>query len=114
MSAKYVSRPPSSPGGSPPGAAPSDPSFVSRCPALWEYLTLLSWEDGAPREPATMILMVEEGRWKACLSDRATGRTLWRVGDTLAALLEALEGSLASGEADWRRGKAPPPRRGRS
>lgn len=113
MSGKYVSRPASSSSASPAPAAALDSVFVARCPALWEYLSLCQWEDASPREPATLILVVEEGRWKACLSDRANGRVGWRTADTLAGLLDALEAALVTDVMDWRRAKAPPGRRGR-
>lgn len=111
--AKYVDRPASSGASPSAGSVASDPAFASKCPALWEYLTLAVWEDGSVRELSTLILMVEEGRWKACLSDKANDRTAWRTADTLAGLLEALEAGLAGGGLDWRRPKAPPGRRGR-
>lgn len=113
MSASFVRRPSSSEAGAAPTAAASDPVFQSRCPALWEYMTLTAWEDGSDRQPATLILLVEEGRWKGCVSDRAAGRVGWRSHETLAGLLEALEAALASDSMDWRKAKAPPTRRGR-
>jgi len=101
---------PSSPAGA---VAAGDPGFVSKCPSVWAYLHSTVWEDGSPREPATLILLVDLGRWKVCLSDRANNRVAWLSADTLGGLLEGLEAGLVEDKLDWRRAKAPPGRRGR-
>lgn len=71
-------------------------------PTVFQYLTDAVWDDGSPRETSTLMLLVEDGWLKACLNDRAMGRSLWVTGDALADVLAALELHLASGSGDWR------------
>lgn len=113
MSQMYATRESQGPGGSPAPVPVLDAGFVSHWPALFEYLTLLSWDDGSAREPATLLVFVDEGRWKACLNDKANARVGWRSADSFAGLLDVVEAGLAGGSMDWRRAKAPPPKRGR-
>lgn len=80
---------------------------VASLPALMEYLTSATWPEGDARETSTLLVFVEEGRFKGVLNDREQARSLWASSPSLAGLLEALEGMLASGSAEWReqRGK---------
>lgn len=110
---KYLDRPQPSGGSGGSGPPASDSEFAALYPALWEYLTLAVWDDGGPREPATLLLFVGEGRWKACLNDKANDRTGWRSAESFAGLLEGLEAGLAGGGMDWRRPKPGAGRRGR-
>jgi hypothetical protein len=99
------------------GDVETDPSRVSLskgieelakdCPALYEYLTLNRFPDGGERQVATLVLFIEEGRWKGCLSDRETDRTLWKVGDTLGDLLLSMDQEIQEGSAGWRRSSRP-------
>lgn len=109
----YVDRDRFVAGGRDGGPVVPDPTFSVLYPALWEYLSLERWEDGELRETSTLLLFVVEGRWRACLNDRAHGRSCWRSGDTLEALLVSLEDALASGLAEWRRSRPPVRGRGR-
>jgi hypothetical protein len=86
--------------------AAHDTEFSARYPALWEWLTL-SIVDGRPVETATCTLFAEEGMLKACICDRDGDRSFFRAATTFLGLLEALEGALASGSADWRPRKRP-------
>lgn len=72
-------------------------------PALSEYMTLSKWEDGTERETATLLVLWEEGMWKAQVNDRAQGRAAWWSAWTLTGLLQRVEASLAADEVDWRR-----------
>lgn len=73
-----------------------------RFPTLVQYLNDTSWDDGAVRETSTLMLLVEDGFLKACLNDRAMGRSLWVAADGVDAALAALESHLAAGTGDWR------------
>jgi len=81
---------------------PVDEATVKRYPVLVEFMTQESWEDGSPRELASVLLVREDGRWKAGLLDKAEERTLWVTAEALAGLLEALERRAAKPDADWR------------
>jgi len=87
--------------GAPVGPVEPD-ELASLFPALWEYLTVQSWEDGTSREVATIMLFCEASQWKAWLNDRAEGRSAWASGSTAAGALYSLEGALVAGTADWR------------
>lgn len=73
-------------------------------PSLADFLTADSWADGSVRQLPTLILFAEDGRWKACLNDRAEERSAWVTSDTLEGLFAVLDAQLESGTTDWRGG----------
>jgi hypothetical protein len=81
---------------------PDDPFLTGTFPVLWEYLTTARFEDGSHRETSTLLVMVEQGRVKACLNDRDAGRSLWASADGLETALRHLEAALGDEGADWR------------
>lgn len=85
---------------------PDGGAIQENYPALWEYLSVAVWDDGTPRQRATLLLMYEDGLIKACLSDRALERVLWVASDDVLDLLSGMERQLADGTAQWR--KKPP------
>lgn len=85
--------------------------LVERFPALWEYLSLDRWEDGKARALSSLTVFWGDGRLKCCLNDKANNRCLFASGESLAALLTALEAALASDTADWRASSPPRPKR---
>lgn len=95
----------------PPGLVFGDWSV--QYPALIEYLTLTQWENGKPRQTATLMLFVEDGRVKLRFCDRAKARTLWMSSESLDSLLEALERHLRDGTGDWRKDRPWNPGNGR-
>lgn len=95
------------------GKGPADAKFSIGYPALWEYLTLEAWEDGRPRETSTLLLMVEEGLWKACLNDRAQDRSLWVSGHSIDACVASLDDRLTSDSGEWRRRNPAPAKKKR-
>lgn len=70
-------------------------------PALCEYLTSMVC-DGKSRFTATLLVFAENGRFKACLSDRETDCSFFRSSESFQGLLDAVEASLRQGDADWR------------
>lgn len=88
------------------GKAASSQGFMvaerAEYPWLFEYMNTTAWDDGTARETATLMLLVEDGWLKACLNDRAGGRSLWVTGSALVEVLGSLEGHLAAGTGDWR------------
>lgn len=75
---------------------------LSEAPELLEHLTATKWDDGSPRQTSTLLLFVEGGRLKGCLSDRACARTLWSSGPSMESLVQSFEVMLADGSAEWR------------
>jgi len=72
-------------------------------PSVHEWLTELSWEDGKTRRASTLLLMTENGRWKAFFHDRDAKRGFWVTGSAYEDLMETLEKTLSSGSAEWRK-----------
>jgi hypothetical protein len=68
---------------------------------------------GQGRVTSTLILMAEDGVFKACLSDRETEQVLWASSPTWSGLWEALEASLSSGTGVWREKRPYAPRSGK-
>jgi len=97
-----------------PGAvAPSamhDPAFQKTCPALFEYMTAVSFSDGQTRTPCSLTVFAEDGAFKACLSERDMDLTLWGTGATFHEALACLETRLVSPNPDWRKKR---PQRGK-
>ena len=88
-----------------PGGVMVDSGFARMYPVLASQLSETSWDDGSSREVSTLLLFVEGGRWKACLSERSTGRVGFLSQDTLAGLLISLEGHLVAEDLDWRQSR---------
>lgn len=91
-----------------PGGGASSPKPAERCklaerfPTCWEFLALLTWEDGQSRVPGTVLLFSDAGTFKACLNDRDASMSAFVSGSTLTGLLEAMEKGLLAGSLDWR------------
>lgn len=90
--------------GSQDAADDIDSEFAGRFPALWEYVTVRLLK-GQVRQTSTLLFFREDGQWKLCVSDRDTGRVLFRSGDSVEEALDAAEKALASPRADWRAAK---------
>jgi hypothetical protein len=82
--------------------AAADPAWAKGIPLVLEYLTQTAWEDGKPREVATITIVAEGGSWRVCLNDRAMSRSCWISGETVHKALEALEKALQEDKAGWR------------
>ncbi len=51
-----------------------------------------------------MVIVADNGGWRGCLSDKANGLVMWKTGDSLQKLLNALEKALREANVrDWRR-----------
>jgi len=85
-----------------PLQAAQDPGWASSYPMLFEMLVTTRWDDGKPREVATLLLVAEGGVWKGMLNDRANRRTAWLSGATVDELLDAFETGLATASLGWR------------
>lgn len=76
--------------------------FAMEYPAVWEYLTADSFDDGKPRQTSTVTLFVEGGLCKVVLRDREAQQALFASGETVEGVLASLEGMLVDALADWR------------
>jgi len=76
--------------------------FAKRFPCLHEWLTLDQWEDGTARAPSTLMLFLDDGRPKGCLSDRDEGKVAFVAAWTFTDVLTALEEGLLADSLDWR------------
>ena len=81
----------------------TDPVFEKKFPALWEYLSRPSHDDGAERKLSKMSLNIVEGRWSVYFADPDTGCGAFLSGTSFHELLASLEKHLAAGTLEWRR-----------
>lgn len=85
------------------GQPATDPVFAGFYPTLHGHLTETVWEDGKPRKTSTLLLMTENGRWKAFFHDRDLKRGFWVTGDAYEGVLGVLEESIESSSTEWRK-----------
>jgi len=87
-----------------PGGTPilQDPSSGKSIPRLFEFLRETEWDDGSRREPGSITIFIQDGSWKACLSDKAMGRVAFLSAGTMAELLKGVDGALEADTLDWR------------
>lgn len=79
-----------------------DGAWLDMYPCLVEHISDETWEDGSPREVSTLVIRGQDGRVLGALNDRETKCSLYRSGDTVGEVLEALEKVLEDGIGDWR------------
>jgi len=82
---------------------PVDPVMAKELPCLYDYLTQVEWEDRSARLTATLTISTDQGRFVACLKDRAMSRIAWTSAETFQGLLAALDDALADERLEWRR-----------
>lgn len=91
----------------------TDPAFQKAYPTLFGFLTVTE-EDGKPRTPSSLLIFTQEGQFKGLVTEKDANLQLWRSSPLFQDLLKSLEKALASGNADWRRGRDQgPPGKGR-
>lgn len=83
------------------GEGPDDLS--GEFPLLLEFLSADRYPDGGLRQPGTLVLFLELGWLKACLSDRDQGLTAFCSAPGLRGLLRVIEAGLAEDSLDWRK-----------
>ena len=76
-------------------------------PLLCEFLSSVAWPEGDARITGTVLLLFEEGTFKAWVNDRDGARTAFVSGRTPDDVLAKVEAGLGSDQLDWRtaRGK---------
>lgn len=72
-------------------------------PTVHEWLTETQWDDGKPRKTTTLMVVVENGRWKLWVHDRDSKKSAWVTADAWEALWEVLERSLKDDDLEWRK-----------
>jgi hypothetical protein len=86
---------------------------LRRWPALLEFLEAELWPDGTSRVAGTLLVFVERGKLKACLSDRDQGLVCFVTAASVVDLVDAAEKTLEGSNGDWRPQRTKPPGRGR-
>jgi hypothetical protein len=99
----FIKRASQGPKGVAPDGAPLDCVLSAAYPAVAEFITLTAWPEGERRTPGTVLLCWDDGRWRACVKDRAQARQAWLSAQTLDSLFQALEGALRADSLEWRR-----------
>jgi len=87
------------------GKFPTPPCLAERAPTLGHFLCDESWPDGEARQRSTLVIFVEDGNFKACLSDKDSNTSLWASCKSFDDLLEAMESRLTDDRPDWRRAR---------
>lgn len=77
-------------------------TWANAFPALVEFLTVTRWDEKTPRVTGTIMLMQDEGRWKAWVHDRDAKRSMFVTGMTPDGCLSNVEEALANGSGEWR------------
>jgi hypothetical protein len=85
------------------GSSVRDDVLHGWLPSLHDHLTESSWDDGKPRKTSTLMLLVENGVWKAWLHDRDRKMNAWVSGEGWEGLLEAVERALSLQTLEWRK-----------
>lgn len=85
--------------------AAEDSKLQAQLPGLFEFLSLLRWDDGAARETGTVLLLAQDGVWKAWVNDKDAGRSAFLAAPTMAELLTLVDEKLTLDSIDWRASK---------
>jgi len=89
---------------------PNDEGFKAAHPRLWAWVTATQIGVAMEKDPARVVMSVEDSTWKATLSDNALRCSLTGVGVTFNGALDNLEALMGDAEAPWvtwkQRGKA--------
>lgn len=80
--------------------------ILADCPTMVEWLASAEWEDKTPRTTSTLLIFIEEGRWKGCFTDRDAEKCIWATSESLGGLLALFEGDLVDGTGEWREKKS--------
>jgi len=76
--------------------------FAAAFPVLADYLFESQWEDGSPRQTATMTMMSGPASgFKMVVNDRAMKRSLWVLAESIDDLLASAELLLADEDTPW-------------
>jgi len=85
-----------------PSSLRSESSYLGTLKNLMEYLLSVSPEGKLLRQPGSLQVFIEAGRWKARLKDKQERAYCFVSAESLDDLLLAIDEGLASGNLDWR------------
>ena len=77
-------------------------------PSLVEFLTVTQWSENEPRKPGSLNLFVDDGRLKACLTDKDANLVAFTSLASLSGCLAELEQYLLKDDLDWRKSRYDP------
>jgi len=77
--------------------------WVKSHPFLGAFLGDVLYDDGAVRKTGTLLVFVDQGVLKACLSDRDVAEVAFVSASSFEGLMERLEGGLREGALEWRK-----------
>ncbi len=83
--------------------SPIPACMLTRAPVLGAYMTADAWPNGVVREHSSLIILVQDGMFKVCLSDKSTNMSLWSSCKSFDEVLEAVECRLTDESPDWRK-----------
>jgi len=88
------------------GSSPSSVragALLSQFSAIWEFLTLSTYENGKSRLTGRLSLQLGSGGLQATLTDPSSATYATRVAESLDDALLALEVALQDGSLEWRK-----------
>jgi len=77
-------------------------NLALQLPTVFEYLTATAYADGTARRTSSLLLFNDAGTLKAMLRDQDAGLCCWVGGQSLEAVLAALEAALLDPDHEWR------------
>lgn len=80
-----------------------DEVFSGFYPTLFSHMSETRWDDGKPRKTTTLLVFVENGKWKAHVNDRDGRRGFWVSADAWEQLLESADEAIDSVSTEWRK-----------
>lgn len=74
-------------------------------PSLVAFLSDMTYSDGSTRKTGTLMLMTEDGVWKAWLHERELGVGAFLTGATPDSLMASIDAALGGDKVPWRADK---------
>lgn len=81
-----------------------DPWLEENCPEVALWMSCERFREKSRILP-TIMLFVEDGRLKACLSDKERKKVAFMTFESVETLWESLEAKFVQGDLDWRKVK---------
>lgn len=97
-----MKKPAGTPGTTDPRATPAKGDIYCHRQHVWELMTDSFWDDGSPRDRASILLFMEGSVAKLWVNDKAMGREAWVTAESHDAALDTLEEQLATESVQWR------------
>jgi len=80
-----------------------DHAIAVDLPNVVEFLTLEVWPDGKKRVPGSVLVVCNDGYWKAWLHDQDARMSAWVSAESMQALWERVDAILGGAAHEWRR-----------